>query len=341
MKRILITGICGFIGHHLVEEILRNTDWEIVGLDRLSYASNGMDRLRDIKAFDENRVLMLTADFTKPIKTGLLKEIGKVDYIVHMGANTHVDNSIKDPISFAVDNVIGTVNVLELARKIEGLEKFIYFSTDEIFGPAPDSICYREGERHNPSNPYSASKAGAEDFCVAYANTYKLPIIITNTMNVIGERQHPEKYVPLVVNKVLSGEKVTIHASPDKKKAGSRYYIHARNVAHAIVYILKDITEYLDIHEPSEGRFNIVGEIEMDNLELAQFIADVIGKELIYEMVDFHGSRPGHDLRYALDGTKMFTLGWDLPKNFKESLKKTIKWSLDNPKWLSLEEWGK
>ena len=333
MTRVLITGMCGFIGHHLVEHILKNTDWDIVGIDRLSYASNGLDRLRDIDAFDDKRVLMLTADFTKPLKEGIAKEAGEVDYILHLGANSHVDKSIDDALPFVYDNVLGTVQMLEFARTLPNLEKFVYFSTDEVFGPIEVGTS-KEGDVHNPSNPYSASKAAAEDFCIAYANTYSLPIIITNTMNVFGERQHPEKFIPLCINKILKGEKISIHSYPDKKKAGSRFYIHARNVADALVWILDNTDEVLDIHDTQAGRFNIVGELEVDNLSLANFIADILVEDLNYEMVDFHTSRPGHDTRYALDGGKLSELGWNVPKTFKVSLTKTVEWFIDNPRWL-------
>jgi len=336
MKKILITGLCGFIGAHIIEHILKTTDWEIVGIDRLSYASTGFDRIKDIEAFDNKRFKLFTADFTKPIREYLAEEIGEVDYILHMGAQTHVDNSIKDPKSFVEANVIGTFEMLEYARRLKGLKKFIYFSTDEVYGPAPKDYEYKEGDRFNPGNPYAATKASAECLCMAYANTYSMPIIITNTMNVYGERQHPEKFIPLVINKVLKGEKVLIHANKDKTKAGSRFWIHGRNVASAILYILNNTNEELDTHDAEKGKFNIVGEKEVDNLEMAQFIAKTLDKELIYEMVDFHSSRPGHDLRYGLNGDKMKGLGWTPSKTFEESLSKTIKWTVNNKKWLEV-----
>lgn len=325
-KKILITGGCGFIGHHVVEHILRNTNWSIIILDRLNYASSGFDRLRDIDAFDDKRVLVLTSDFTKKIEEGLAQEIGKLDYILHMGAETHVDNSIIDPEPFVMSNVVGTMRMLDFARTQKELKNFVYFSTDEVFGPAPVGTEYKEWDRYNSTNPYSASKAGGEELCLAYANTYKIPMTITHTMNVFGERQHPEKFIPMTINNILKGKKVTIHSNPEKSKAGSRFYVHARNVANAILFLLTK--------EPKRDKFNIVGEKEVDNLEMAKFIAEVLGKELIYEMVDFHGSRPGHDLRYALDGNKLKGMGYEHPKLFEESLKNTIEWTIKHNKWL-------
>jgi dTDP-glucose 4,6-dehydratase len=163
-----------------------------------------------------------------------------------------------------------------------------------------------------------------------------MPIIITNTMNVIGERQHPEKFIPKVINKILNGETVTIHSNKEKTKAGSRFYIHARNIADALLHILDECDETLDNYDSSKGRFNIVGETETDNLELAQLIAKILGKELKYQMVDFHSQRPGHDLRYALDGEKMKSLGWFHPIGFEESLENTINWTLKRQEWLKI-----
>lgn len=333
--RILITGGAGFIGSHFVEHLLKNTDWEIVVLDRLNYASQGFDRLHDINAFDGNRVKVFTADFTKPIVDGLAQEIGQLDYIVHMGAETHVDNSIQDPEPFVMSNVLGTMHMLNFARTQKSLKQFVYFSTDEVFGPAPEGTFFKEWDRYNSGNPYAAAKAGGEELCLAFANTYKVPMIITHTMNVFGERQHPEKFIPLVVKKILNGETVTIHANKDKTKAGSRMWIHARNVAAAILFLLKKSETGDERGEwYSPDKFNIVGEKEVDNLAMAQFIATVLGLPLNHEMTDFHSSRPGHDLRYALDGGKMRKLGWSLPLTFEESLRKTIEWTLQNKHWI-------
>jgi dTDP-glucose 4,6-dehydratase len=321
---ILITGGCGFIGHHIVEHFLKNSDFQIIVLDKLNYASFGFQRLRDISCYNTKRVKTITADFTLPLSEGVIKEIGDLDYIIHLGAETHVDNSITNPEPFVMANVLGTMRMLDFARK-KDLRKFVYFSTDEVFGPAPQGTLFREWDRYHSGNPYSASKAGGEELCLAYANTYKLPVLITHTMNAFGERQHPEKFIPLVISKVLNGETVTIHSNPEKTKAGSRFYIHCRNIASAIDFLLKN---------GKVDKYNIVGEKEVNNLELAQFISRVVGKPLKYEMVDFHSSRPGHDLRYALDGTKMKKMGWRLPLTFEDSLEKTIKWTLNHKNWI-------
>lgn len=336
MKRILITGGAGFVGHHVVEHILKNTDWEVLVLDKLTYSSSGFDRLRDIECFgtEEARVRVYTADFTQPISDGLKREIGQVDYIIHMGAESHVDNSIHNPVPFVMSNVLGTVHMLNFAREQSNLLGFVYFSTDEVFGPAPEGTNYREWDRYNSGNPYAASKAGGEEIALAFGNTYKIPVIITHTMNVFGERQHPEKFIPLVIKSVLNGKTVTIHSNKDRNKAGSRFWIHGRNVGAALLFLLEREAKGA---ETVVDKWNIVGEAEVDNLQMAQLIAKSMGKELKYEMVDFHSSRPGHDLRYALDGGKMASRGWKLPINFEESLDKTVQWTLQHPQWLDLQ----
>lgn len=326
MGKLVITGGCGFLGAHVVEHFLKNSDFEIDIIDRMSYAASGLDRVRDINAFDDKRVNFYASDITRPISEGILQECGDAEYILHIAAETHVDNSIIDPMSFVYANVVGTGNMLQFARMCPNLKAFIYFSTDEVFGPAPEGVNYKEWDRYNSTNPYSATKAGAEQLVLAFANTYKLPAFVTHCMNIFGERQHPEKFIPMIIRKVKHNEVVTIHSNADKTQAGSRFYIHARNVADAVDFLINNF-EQRDI-------YNIVGEKELSNLELAQLIANIMGKELKYEMVDFHSSRPGHDLRYALDGTKLEKMGWEVPYSIEESLKNVVEWTLQNEKWL-------
>lgn len=331
---VMITGGAGFVGHHMVEHFLKNSDWQLTVLDALGYSSNGWDRLRDVEVFDDHRVQCVAHDLRLPIRDGLAGEIGRPDVIVHAAAESHVDRSIVDPKLFAESNVIGTVNLLDFARTIEA--RTIYFSTDEVYGPAGGARLYKEGDRFLPGNPYAASKAAAECFCYAYANTYQMPIAITNTMNVFGERQHAEKFIPMCIRKILAGETVTIHADKKCERAGSRFYIHARNVASAIHHIIRGLPMSLDNDDASYGKWNIVGPLEWDNLTVAQMIADVLGKGLKYEMVDFHSSRPGHDLRYALNGQKLDKFGWEPPIDSITSLERAVKWTLDHPQWLEV-----
>jgi len=323
----------GFIGHHLMEGILKNTDWKIVGLSKIDCAST-LHRLTDIDGWDSKyreRVEFIFHDLRSPVNAYTANHIGPVNYILHLAANTHVDRSIECPMEFVQDNVVGTCNLLDYARTLNGLELFMYFSTDEVFGPAPEGTSFKEWDRYKSSNPYAATKAGGEELAYSYYNTYGLPVMITHTMNAFGERQHPEKYIPKIINAVQRGERLFIHSDATRTKAGSRYYVHARNVTAAVLFLINKFREGADV---LGDKFNIVGEREMDNLELAQFIAGVIGKDLNYEMVDFHSSRPGHDMRYALDGTKLREMGFTYPKTFEESLEKTVRWYLSHPEWL-------
>jgi dTDP-glucose 4,6-dehydratase len=337
-KTVLITGGAGFIAHHLVDKILKETDWRIVTLDRLDYSGN-LNRLHEVvmsyPETERKRIRVVHHDLKAELNPQIRAMIGKVDLIAHLAAGSHVDRSITYPMEFVLDNVVGTTNLLDYARNLDSLDMFAYFSTDEIFGPAPNGIKYKENDRYNSTNPYSATKAGAEELVVAYENTYGLPSIITHTMNVFGERQNAEKYIPMCIKKVRDNEIVTVHSNAEKTIAGSRHYIHAKDVADALMFLYNyDISKLSpDVGGAKCQKFNIVGSTEINNLELAQFIADVQGRPLNYEMVDFHSSRPGHDLRYALDGTKMANMGWT-PSSAYDKLEEVIHWTLKNDRWL-------
>lgn len=337
-KKILITGGAGFIAHHLIDKILKTTDWEIVTLDRLDFSGN-LNRLHEVVSdqneINKKRIKFIYHDLKAEINPEIQTLIGDVDYIAHLAAGSHVDRSISHPLEFVMDNVVGTAHILDYARKLNKLDMFAYFSTDEVFGPAPKGVNYKENDRYNSTNPYSASKAGGEELVVAYQNTYQLPCFITHTMNVFGERQNVEKYIPLVIKKVRDNELVTVHANREKTVAGSRHYIHAADVAEALLFLYDYDINLLkpDSTGAKCQKFNIVGKDEIDNLELAQFIAKAQSKDLNYEMVDFHSSRPGHDLRYALDGTKMKSLGWE-PQSAYDRLEPVVHWTLKNDRWL-------
>lgn len=339
MKKVLITGGAGFIGHHVTDYFLKNTDCEIVILDRLDFSGN-LNRLTEIldtQPHNKNRVKFIFHDLKAEINPLVSNFIGNCDTILHLAAASHVDRSITHPLEFLYDNTVGTVNLLEYARKQDNLNKFLYFSTDEIFGAAPPGIDYKEKDRYNSTNPYSASKASAEEFCVAYENTFKMPMIITHTMNVFGERQTPEKFIPLCIRKVHNNEKVTIHSDPTKTFAGSRFYIHANDVAIALLFLLENNFKVQpDFGGAKCNKFNIVGKEEVDNLTLAKMIAAAQNKELKYEMVDFHSTRPGHDMRYSLSGELMKSLGFEPKISLSERIKQVSDWYLKNPKWLQI-----
>lgn len=363
MTRVLLTGAGGFVGHHTLEHILATTDWDVVCTDSFRH-SGKTDRIVEVieggphtvEQFPiwGDRVTVVTHDLTVPFSDQLAMKIGHVDAIISMASESHVDRSIEFPAAFVANNVQLILNLLEFHREYVPHAIFLQVSTDEVYGPAPEEHDHLEWETFLPSNPYSASKAAQESIAFSYWRTFKTPLILTNTMNIIGERQDPEKFVPMVLKKVLDGDTVTIHASPEGVP-GSRYYLHARNQADALVFLLKTYMDnkytstalWIDEQERLEGesliyrndmkrppKFHVVGEREVDNLEMATLIAEYAGKPLHQELVDFHSSRPGHDLRYALDGQRIRDLGWTAPIAFEESLQKTVKWTMDRKDWL-------
>lgn len=352
MKRVLLTGAGGFVGHHALEHFLETTDWQIVCIDSFRHRGK-TDRIREVldgRPQHSSRVRVLSHDLRVPFSRQFREQIGDIDYLVSIASESHVDRSITHPRSFIENNVQLVLTLLEYARlHLLGLEKFLHISTDEVYGPAPVGHDHAEGEPHRPSNPYSASKAAQEAIVYSYWRTYGLPVAISNTMNIVGERQDPEKYVPKIIRAIQRGEPITVHASATGRP-GSRFYLHARNQADALRFLLETqpFPRYGDTMLESDGgdrwnvsemgQWNIVGEREIDNLELAQIVADAAGAELDYTLQDFHTSRPGHDLRYALDGTKMRELGWMPPVPFEPSLRKTVEWTLAHPDWLLTDE---
>jgi dTDP-glucose 4,6-dehydratase len=253
---------------------------------------------------------------------------------------SHVDDSIADPVAFTRNNVDIALSVLEYAREAAPAH-LIWVSTDEVYGPAVAGQAHPEWAPVLPSNPYSASKAAQEAIAIAYWRTYGIPVTITNTMNLIGERCGPEKYLPTLIRKINRGEKVTVHGR--RGNIGSRYYLHARNQADALLYILRNLPPAMFPAHAAPGsreasrpdRFNIVGPDRISNLQLAQMVADILGKQLRYELEDFHATRPGHDPHYGLDGSKLTVLGWKPPIPFRESLAKTVQWTVTHPEWMT------
>lgn len=330
-KRLLLTGIAGFAGSHALEHVMQNTDWEVVGLTTFRHRG---DPLRlDIDSYDPKRISIFYCELQSDISPRLIERMGPIDYIWNLASESHVDRSITDPRPFIENNVSLAITMLELARTIKP-SVFIQISTDEVYGPAPEGTDFVEWSPIVPSNPYSASKAAQEAIAISYWRTYAVPLIITNTMNLIGERQDTEKFVPLVISKTNEGKTVTIHGN--EEEIGSRFYLHARNHADALLFLTNNIrpTPFVrNVHDKPD-RFNVRGEREVNNLEMAEMIATILDKPLRYELVDHHSTRPGHDPRYALDDTKLRALGWSPPMPLYESLVKTVNWTLENPEWL-------
>jgi dTDP-glucose 4,6-dehydratase len=327
-KHVLVTGSAGFVPANLVEHLLKNTDWTIVGLDRLDTFSN-LRRVGDVLDFHpefRKRFKFVWWDLKAPITQNIAAELGKVNYIFHLAASSHVDDSITNPLGYCYDNVVGSVNIFDYARQLDSLEYIQSFGTDEVYGNAAIGQSYKEEDRYLPRNPYAAFKAGCDHVAYAYHATYGLPIVITNCTNIIGAKQDRRKYLPLVINKLLDDEELLIHCYPGCKQAGSRQYVHARNVAAACLFLVDKAIK--------GDKYNLPGQCELDNLEFAQIIAKYVGKPLKYKMVDFHSNRPGHDHRYSLDGTKLRSMGFEYPVEFEVGLEKTVKWYLDNREWL-------
>ena len=350
-KTILITGAGGFVGHHFLEHVLSTTDWNIVATDSFRHKGR-TDRISEVIAaapeylFGQpwsKRVKVITHDMTAPFSADQVRRLGDIDYFAAFASESHVDRSITDPVPFIRNNTEIAFTTLELARKLKP-KAVIWVSTDEVYGPveASDLKGHPEWAPILPSNPYSASKAAQEAIAISYWRTYAVPVVIVNCMNMIGERQDVEKYIPMVISKVAAGEEVTIHGTPSN--IGTRHYLHARNLADAMCFIFKRETSPAQFHSnvPSydvasadmPDRYNIASPDRIDNLTLARMIAADIGKPLRYKLEDFHSTRPGHDPHYGLDPAKLHALGWKMPVPFRESLANTVRWTLNHSEWL-------
>lgn len=338
MSHLILTGASGFVGSHVLRHVLTETDWTI-GCP-VSFRHKGLPA-RITSALEDRpewwkRVDIVHCDLVAPMDRLTFNSLGadRCDYLLNVASESHVDRSISDPVPFVTNNVALILNVLEAARNMP-LQRMIQISTDEVYGPVPQGYNSHEWDPVVPSNPYAASKAAQEAIAISYWRTYSVPLIITNTMNIIGEMQDPEKFIPMTIDRALSGEKMTIHAAPDGT-IGSRHYLHARNQADALLFLLQHPFQDLQYTDGATRphRYNIVGEREVDNLTMARMVAGYAGRELNYELVDFHSSRPGHDLRYAMDGAHIETLGWKAPIPLEDSLRRTVEWTLEHPEWL-------
>jgi dTDP-glucose 4,6-dehydratase len=344
MNKVLLTGAGGFVGHHTLSHLLKTTDWEFVVTDSFNHFGTS-SRLRAV--FEEikdanKRVKVITHDLSAPIDSITAHEFGKINTIINMASGSHVDRSISHPRPFVENNIALALTMFDYARTLDDLKCFIQISTDEVYGPAPEGTFHKEWEPLIPSNPYSASKMGQEAIATAYWRSYGLPLVITNTMNIIGERQDVEKFVPKTVSSLLSGKKMTVHSRVEHGSivtSGSRFYLHARNQADALRFLVEHFSKtphcyYDGLSKPE--RFNVRGEVEIKNDEMVHLIADILGvdKNLSVDYVNVEGTRPGHDLRYALDGSRLESLGWKPPVPFEESLERTVLWTKNNPQWL-------
>jgi dTDP-glucose 4,6-dehydratase len=309
--RFLVTGGCGFSGSHLVEHLLAEGH-EVVVLDNLTYAGQ-LRNLAHLQGFKLEH-----CDFSRSMPG----HSSEINFVIHNGAESHVLRSLEDPNKFVGSNVLGTLNLLEWVRHYT-CDKFVYVSTDEVFGPAGDEP-YHEGDRLKPTNPYSATKAGGEFLTRAYFRSFGVPALTTRTVNMFGERQHPEKFVPKVIGQVLRGETVDIHAHHGL--VGSRQWVYAGEQAKALAWLAQNGTPGKAYHV-SEG-------VTKTNLQIAMMIAGVLGKELTYRLVEYAWS--GHDLDYKIScqGTPE-RVNWDLTNKFEELFVKTVRWYAAHPEFLA------
>ena len=313
---ILITGGVGFIGSHFVRRMVKHN--HVVVLDKLTYAGN-LENLRDIREDGElsKRFKFYKGDICNQELVDHIMSVEKIEVIVNFAAETHVDRSILSAGTFIDTDIKGVFVLLEASRRYT-IKKFIQISTDEVYGTAFHDA-FKETDSLNPSNPYAAGKAGGDRLAFAYWNTYKLPIIITRASNNYGPYQHPEKFIPLFITNAIEGLKLPLYGDGKQE----RDWIHVEDHCAAIDFI---------IEKGNEGEvYNIGGGNEKQNRDTALFILNVLAKD--ERMIESVKDREGHDRRYALDCTKLKSLGWKPQIGFEEGLRDTIKWYVENEPW--------
>lgn len=335
--RVLITGASGFIASTVIDYLLKNTDWEIVGIDN---AKRGglQERLNDNPLCRNNpRFTYHIHDLRPEISPLSISRIGPIDYIVNMASETHVDSSIERPRDFFENNLDIALTIFEYARQIKP-KKIIQFSTDEVYGPRIDGHLHKEWESIIPSNPYAASKASQEAVAIAWWRTYGVPVIITNTMNAFGIKQDKRKFIPKAISKILKGEEVEIHCDETLTKYGSRFWLSNTDIADSIKWILENVEPKLFPEVDRPERINLVGSQEIDNFTMARKIAEYLDKPLKHKLTCPRATRPGHDPFYGLDGAYLKELGYPgYPGGanlFDKQLKINVQWYLDHKDYL-------
>ena len=332
MKKILITGGAGFIGSHVVRRFVnRYPDYEIVNLDALTYAGN-LANLTDIE--HQSNYRFIKADITEAATINHLFKTENFDAVIHLAAESHVDRSIADPSAFVLTNVIGTVNLLNAAREYwkgdYGQKRFYHISTDEVYGALGDTGMFTETTSYDPHSPYSASKASSDHFVRAYHDTYGLDIVISNCSNNYGSHHFPEKLIPLAINNIKNNKPVPVYG----KGENVRDWLWVEDHARAIDVIF---------HQAKTGQtYNIGGHNEWKNIDLIHLLCGIMDQKLgrtngeSAKLITFVTDRAGHDLRYAIDSTKLQQeLNWVPSLKFEEGLAKTVDWYLENEEWLN------
>ena len=330
-RNILITGGAGFIGSHLVEHFVESyPHYRIVILDKLTYAGNPAN-IESITA--RPNITFIEGDITDAALVDSVFSKHNIDGVIHLAAESHVDRSISAPLIFAHNNIIGTITLLEAARKAwrgeyEG-KRFHHISTDEVYGALPlDGGRFTEETRYDPHSPYSASKASSDHFVRAYHDTYGMPTVITNCSNNYGERQYPEKLIPLFIYNIVNRRKLPVYGTG----SNVRDWLYVKDHARAIDAVF---------HRAKSGQtYNIGGSNEWTNIDLVRELIRVVDSEMgnpeghSNELITYVEDRAGHDLRYAIDSAKIEReIGWRAETPFAEGLRATVRWYLDNREW--------
>ncbi len=331
-KKIIITGGAGFIGSHVVRRFVNQyPNYDIINLDALTYAGN-LANLKDVE--DKPNYSFVKADIRDAVLIDEIFATHKPDAVIHLAAESHVDRSIEDPLAFVQTNVIGTVNLLNAARKHWKGEydkhRFYHVSTDEVYGALGKEGFFTEKTAYDPHSPYSASKASSDHFVRAYHDTYGIDTVVSNCSNNYGANHFPEKLIPLSINNIQNNKPIPIYG----KGENVRDWLWVEDHARAIDVIF---------HNAKTGEtFNIGGHNEWTNIDLIKLLCKIMDKKLDREagtsekLITYVQDRAGHDLRYAIDPTKLQNeLGWKPSLQFEEGLEKTVDWYLSNQEWLN------
>ena len=331
MKNILVTGGAGFIGSHLIRLLVNKyPKYNIINMDKLTYAGN-LENLRDIE--NKDNYTFIKCDICSFNKVSQIFSNYNIDSVLHLAAESHVDRSIEDPFSFAKTNVMGTLSLLQAAKdhwKINFNDKLFYHvSTDEVYGSLGQEGFFKETSKYDPHSPYSASKASSDHFVRAFADTYDMPVVISNCSNNYGSFQFPEKLIPLFINNIVNNKPLPVYG----KGENVRDWLFVEDHARAIDLIF---------HRGKIGEtYNIGGFNEWKNIDLIKVIIKTVDRLLgrkagnSEKLITYVRDRAGHDLRYAIDSTKIKTqLGWEPSLQFEEGIEKTVKWYLENKKWM-------